>query len=1221
METKILHIFLLLLYFSISGEFNIKRCLENKASQISLVIQGKGKIKYIYANEPSEVSVNGKVQTKCKMTCNLPKETNEIVLVFNNQIKSCAKMFYKLTAITKIDLSKFDFSLVTSANRMFTGCENLESIVFGKINTKSLVDMQYIFYNCSKLASIDLSKFDTSKVINFQYMFYQCSSLKKLDLSKFNTKNVGNMNYMFYNCSKLVSINLSKFNTSNVKNMSHIFYLCSGLKSLSISNFDTKNVERMDYMFGGCSSLTSINLSKFKTSKVIYMNHMFYNCIKLGSLNILNFETVNVERMDYMFFKCSKLTSLNLTNFITTKVINMNYMFYNCSKLNFLDLSNFDISEVTSIKYMFYNCSSLIYLNLYLFKYHSSLKKDKLFTGTASDLKYCIKDTKTISKLLGNKMLSNCCDICFGENIGINKKRECSIPKKGYTNNFCTIESTIPAQNNNDQNKEKEEDEEEEEDDEKKCLESNDDMCLKNMPDGYYFDNGYYKKCYKGCKTCEGPEDDNNHNCIECKSGFISLNGPKYINNCYKKCQYYYYLENGEEYTCTYIAECPNDYNMLVIERNECIENCEKDDKYKYVYNNTCYEKCPSGTLNQANDYICKSIDNYDVNELKQIIIAEKDKKIENLQEDITNGKMDYIFSNNSESKEDFVKTEDDTVYQIETSGIKNNNSSNNISSLDLGDCEDTLRRVYNINETYPLIIFKFDYYSTDTLIPIIGYEIYHPLNKSKLDLKYCEETLIKLNIPVSIDENKLFKYDPNSSYYTDNCFSHTTENGTDIILSDRKKEYSDNKNKLILCEDNCIYIGYNATTKQSICNCNVKNKLDLISEIEDNENKISNKLNYDDSSTSSNIVSLKCAKTLFTKDGLKNNISSYVILLIIFYFISSILFYIKCGYPLLNEDINEILKSKNNENNHNIITKRGKRKKKKTKKGFKAKTKNFPPKKYSLKLINNTNINNINQTSIKNNIIRPKTKNILTKNTENSTNKNIKIIYNDFELNLINYKTALSYDKRTCIQYYFSLIRKKHPILFAFCPIKDYNSIIIKSSMFFLIFAIYYAINFSFFNEDIIHQIYENNGKYDFIYFMPKIMISFIISHAISIIIKFIFLSERNLMDIKNQTTLEAANDIASKARRNIIIKYIIYFISGIIFLIFFWLLISSFEAVYQNTKIKKKKNTLICFGISLFYPFIINIFPSIFRILALGSESKNMECIYIFSYILQFI
>ena len=32
-------------------------------------------------------------------------------------------------------------------------------------------------------------------------------------------------------------------------------------------------------------------------------------------------------------------------------------------------------------------------------------------------------------------------------------------------------------------------------------------------------------------------------------------------------------------------------------------------------------------------------------------------------------------------------------------------------------------------------------------------------MNKSKLNLKYCNDTEIKLNIPVSIDENKLFKY------------------------------------------------------------------------------------------------------------------------------------------------------------------------------------------------------------------------------------------------------------------------------------------------------------------------------------------------------------------------------------------------------------------------------------------------------------------------------
>ena len=63
------------------------------------------------------------------------------------------------------------------------------------------------------------------------------------------------------------------------------------------------------------------------------------------------------------------------------------------------------------------------------------------------------------------------------------------------------------------------------------------------------------------------------------------------------------------------------------------------------------------------------------------------------------------------------------------------------------------IKDTYKIDQSLPLIIFKIDYFSPDTLIPIIGYEIYHPLNKSKLDLTYCKEILIKLNIQVSIDK------------------------------------------------------------------------------------------------------------------------------------------------------------------------------------------------------------------------------------------------------------------------------------------------------------------------------------------------------------------------------------------------------------------------------------------------------------------------------------
>ena len=154
-----------------------------------------------------------------------------------------------------------------------------------------------------------------------------------------------------------------------------------------------------------------------------------------------------------------------------------------------------------------------------------------------------------------------------------------------------------------------------------------------------------------------------------------------------------------------------------------------------------------------------------------------------------------------------------------------------------------------------------------------------------------------------------------------------------------------------------------------------------------------------------------------------------------------------------------------------------------------------------------------------------------------------------------------------------------------------------------------------------LLHKIYEEGGKYNILYFLPKISISFGISHIIYIIIKFLFLSERNILEVKIQPDLSRANDTAEKVKRNLVIKYIIFFILGIIFLIFFWMLLSSFGAVYQNTQIFIFKNALISFSMSLCYPFIIIIFPSIFRIYALNLKEKNNECMFKLSKFLQIL
>ena len=137
----------------------------------------------------------------------------------------------------------------------------------------------------------------------------------------------------------------------------------------------------------------------------------------------------------------------------------------------------------------------------------------------------------------------------------------------------------------------------------------------------------------------------------------------------------------------------------------------------------------------------------------------------------------------------------------------------------------------------------------------------------------------------------------------------------------------------------------------------------------------------------------------------------------------------------------------------------------------------------------------------------------------------------------------------------------------------------------------------------------------------MPKIIISFFISYYITIIIKIIFLSERNISKIRKQSSLSDAYNCSDKEKKNLFIKYIIFFTLGIVFLVFFWMLLSSFGAVYPNTQMFIFENALISFAISLVYPFFTNIFPSVFRMISLNSNPKDKECMYKTSKFLQIL
>ena len=115
-----------------------------------------------------------------------------------------------------------------------------------------------------------------------------------------------------------------------------------------------------------------------------------------------------------------------------------------------------------------------------------------------------------------------------------------------------------------------------------------------------------YKECYKLCKNCNQSGNDTINNCDECIYNYTFLND-SYVpsKNCYRQCDYYYYLNESENYICTESNFCPLYFDKLIIPRTKCIEDCRKDDEYIYVYNNTCLGKCPKNVKNYEEEKIC----------------------------------------------------------------------------------------------------------------------------------------------------------------------------------------------------------------------------------------------------------------------------------------------------------------------------------------------------------------------------------------------------------------------------------------------------------------------------------------------------------------------------------------------------------------------------------------------------------------------------------------
>ena len=156
------------------------------------------------------------------------------------------------------------------------------------------------------------------------------------------------------------------------------------------------------------------------------------------------------------------------------------------------------------------------------------------------------------------------------------------------------------------------------------------------------------------------------------------------------------------------------------------------------------------------------------------------------------------------------------------------------------------------------------------------------------------------------------------------------------------------------------------------------------------------------------------------------------------------------------------------------------------------------------------------------------------------------------------------------------------------------------------------------FYTDSTMHKIYIEEGSFNFIYQLPQMIYSLLITNVLNLIITTLGLCQSDILKIK-YCSINIIEQKTKEVLSCIKYKIIIFFIITYAFLILFGFYLGCFCAVYKNTQIHLLIEVSSSFTTSLITPLFLNLLPGIFRIPSLKDIKSNRYVLYKFSKILQ--